>query len=163
MNSAENGVGQDLRQRNTEFAVRDLEDRTLANLNGDFRRIIYLAATRDYNTGMYRHEGLALRFGDDAAQAALARCHQTVFRSLLDSGLPTLVEQLGAYIESTGADKERVLQSWRQLEAYRVLVPGACDSLSGDFFISNIKIALEILRVDAKPDRADSAASPPLP
>jgi hypothetical protein len=163
MNSAANAVRQQNQDHNVDLAVRDLEDRTLANLNSDFSRIVYLSGTRDYNTGIYRHEGLALRFGEDAAQAALAHCHQTVFRNLLDGGLPALVEQLAAYIESTGAGKARVLQSWRQMEAYRVLIPGACDSLRGDFFISNIKIALEILRVGAKPYPADSPVSPPLP
>src|SRR5215469_16861938 len=113
MNSAENHLRQDNQQHNTDYAVRDLQERTLANLDGDLSRVIYLSATRDYNTGAYRHEGLALRFGEEAAQAALAQCHQAAFRNLLDTGLPTLVEQLAAYIESTGADKERVLQSWR--------------------------------------------------
>ena len=147
-------------ERITEKAIRDLENRTLANLQSDLSRVVYLSATRDYNTGEYRHEGLALQFGAAAAQRALARCHESAFRNLLDTGLSVLVDQLAAYIESTGADKERVLQSWRQLEAYRVLIPGSCDSLSGDFFVSNIKIALEILRVDMKPDLVYSRAAP---
>jgi hypothetical protein len=150
-------------ERAAENAVRDLENRTLANLHGDLSRVVYLSATRDYNTGEYRHEGLALRFGDAAAQQALARCHEAAFRNLLDSPLSVLTAQLAAYIESTGADEKRVLESWRQLEAYRVLIPGSCDPLSGDFFISNIRIALEILRVDMKSDPGCSPAAPPQP
>jgi len=149
--SAANGSGS--APTGASDAVRDLENRTLANFHTDLSKVVYLSATRNYNTGEYRHEGLAQRFGDGAAQAALAQCHQKAFRNLLYCGLESLVEQLNDYFESTGADKENVLKSWRQLEAYRVLIPRACEALSGDFFISNIKIALEILRFQMQPDQ----------
>jgi hypothetical protein len=138
-------------ESSVQKAIRDLENRTLANLRGGLAKLVYLSSTRNYNTGEYRHEGLAQRFGDYAAQAALARCHEAAFRDLVDCGLETLVDQLSAYIESTGAGKEQLLNSWRQLEAYRVLIPAACDGLSADFFISNIRIALEILVREMQP------------
>jgi hypothetical protein len=132
-----------------ESAIRDLEERTLAGLQGDVSRVVYLSGIRDYNTGQYQHDGLALRFGESAAQTALAACHEAVFLDLLHCEMEALVAQLAAYIESTGADRERVLDSWQRLEAYRVLIPGNCDPLSADCFISNIKIALEVLRLVA--------------
>ena len=131
--------------------MADLEARTLAGLRGDVSRVVYLSGTRDYNTGRYQHDGLVLRFGESAAQTALARCHEAVFQDLVNCGLQSLVAQLAAYIESTGADQARVLDSWRRLEAYRVLIPSNCDSLSADCFITNIKIALEVLRLGAPP------------
>lgn len=134
-----------------ESAISDLEARTLAGLHGDVSRVVYLSGTRDYNTGEYQHDGLALRFGESAAQTALARCHEAVFQELLHCDMPALVAQLAAYIESTGADRARVLESWQRLEAYRVLIPANCDPLSADCFISNIRIALEVLRLGAPP------------
>jgi hypothetical protein len=134
-----------------ESAIRDLEARTLAGLHGDVSRVVYLSGTRDYNTGRYQHHGLALRFGESAAQTALARCHEAVFQGLLQCDLQALVAQLAAYIESIGADRERVLDSWQQWEAYRVLIPANCDPFSADCFITNIKIALEVLRLGAPP------------
>ena len=136
-----------------EAAVRDLEGRTLAHLQGELTRLVYLSSTRDYNTGEYQHEGLAQRFGAQAAQLALAQCHETAFQDLLYSSLSSLVAQLATYIDSTGADREKVLSSWRQLQAYRVLIPGTCDDLSADLFITNIKIALEALVSGAAPHR----------
>jgi hypothetical protein len=130
-------------------AVRDLETRTLANLRGGVTRLVYLSSTRDYNTGEYQHDGLALEYGPEAAQRALAQCHEAVFHDLLEASLPELVSQLTAYIDSTGADREKVLQSWRHLQAFRVLVPSTCNELSADFFISNIRIALEVLGLPA--------------
>ena len=133
------------RESQFEAAVRDLETRTLANLRGGLTRLVYLSSTRDYNTGEYQHDGLAHKFGAQAAQGALAKCHQAAFQDVLYSSLPTLVAQLATYIESTGAERDKVLHSWRHLQAFRVLVPETCDDLNADFFVSNIKIALEVL------------------
>ncbi len=133
-----------------EAAIRDLEIRTLAPLSSDLTRLVYLSSTRDYNTGQYQHEGLTMRFGAPAAQQALAECHEAVFQNVLYCSLPNLVSQLAAYIESTGEDRQTVLQSWRQLQAYRVLVPNTADGLSMDLFVSNIRIALEALGIGAE-------------
>jgi len=130
-----------------DAAVQDLRDRTLAELNGELTRLVYLSSTRDYNTGEYQHAGLADRFGPETAQQALARCHQAAFHGLLYANLADMVNQLAAYIESTGAERDRVLDAWRRLQAYRVLIPEDCDEFSAEFFASNIKIALEALKV----------------
>lgn len=131
-----------------EAAIQDLHDRTLANLPEVLTRLIYLSSTRDYNTGEYQHAGLADRYGPDTAQKALAGCHQAAFENLLYTDLADLVRQLGAYIESIGAERDQVLDTWRGLQAYRVLIPNACDDLSAELFTSNIKIALEALRAE---------------
>lgn len=131
-----------------EAAIQDLHDRTLANLPEVLTRLIYLSSTRDYNTGEYQHAGLADRYGPDTAQKALAGCHQAAFENLLYTDLADLVRQLAAYIESIGAERDQVLDTWRELQAYRVLIPNACDDLSAELFTSNIKIALEALRAE---------------
>ena len=131
-----------------EAAIQDLHDRTLANLPEVLTRLIYLSSTRDYNTGEYQHAGLADRYGPDTAEQALARCHQAAFENLLYTDLADLVRQLAAYIESIGAERDQVLDAWRGLQAYRVLIPNACDDLSAELFTSNIKIALEALRAE---------------
>jgi hypothetical protein len=141
-------------------AVRDLENRTLAELNGELTRLVYLSSTRDYNTGEYQHAGLADKFGPETAGQALAQCHQSAFQDLLYSNLADLVAQLAAYIDSTGAEKQKVLHAWRQLQAYRVLVPSTCDALSADLFASNIKIALEALRIAPAEPLGNSPAVP---
>lgn len=131
-----------------EAAIQDLHDRTLANLPEVLTRLIYLSSTRDYNTGEYQHAGLADRYGPDTAQKALAGCHQAAFENLLYTDLADLVRQLAAYIESIGAERDQVLDTWRGLQAYRVLIPNACDDFSAELFTSNIKIALEALRAE---------------
>src|SRR5436190_1559634 len=53
-----------------EDALRDLRNRTLAKLDGDLARLVYLASTRDYNTGRYAHDGLSFRFSESVAETA---------------------------------------------------------------------------------------------
>lgn len=129
-----------------DAAMDDLQRRTLAELPGELTRLVYLSSTRDYNTGEYQHAGLADRFGAGTAQTALARCHEAVFEELLETKLADVVQEVAHYIQSTGAEREKVLDAWRRLQAYRVLIPSGCDELSADFFASNVKIALEVLR-----------------
>ena len=52
-------------------AYDDLLNRTLSRISCDLGRLIYLASTRDYNTGNYYHEGLASRFSPEVARKAL--------------------------------------------------------------------------------------------
>ena len=85
-----------------EPAVTDLRYRTLSRLPGDFSRLVYLASSRDLNTGHYSHDGLAFHFGQNAASKAMALCHREVFDRLVYACLEGLIEELRSYISSTG-------------------------------------------------------------
>ena len=60
----------------------------------DLARLIYLASTRDYNTGTYHHDGLASRFSPEVAAKALEIAHRQIFLQLSAYSLEELVEQL---------------------------------------------------------------------
>src|SRR5260370_32863849 len=60
-------------------AYDDLLNRTLSRVSCDLGRLIYLASTRDYNTGNYYHEGLVGRFNPEAARKALEIAHRQPF------------------------------------------------------------------------------------
>lgn len=129
-----------------EAAIEDLRNRTLAGIPGEVARLVYLASTRDYNTGQYYHEGLAFRFTEEVANAALAACHRESFRRLLFTSLEELVNQLDSYVSSTRARRAEVLKAWTKVEPYRVTIPLDCDQLSAEFFLSNVRVALAILQ-----------------
>ncbi|MGA3098397.1 MAG: hypothetical protein ABSF25_18240 [Bryobacteraceae bacterium] len=133
-------------QVSTDAVVRDLEQRTLAALPCALSRLVYLASTRDYNTGLYRHDGLAQAFSVDAAQEALARCHDAVFRGFTLESLAEVVRDLQTYLRSAEENQVRMLDAWDRLEAYRVLVPAMSGGIERQLFVSNVKIALEIVR-----------------
>jgi hypothetical protein len=126
-------------------ASDDLRRRTLSQVPRPLDRLIYLASMRDYNTGLYHHDGLAARFSEEVACEALSGCHREAFRELLSAPLEDLVAQLEAYLKSTHTYPADFINAWKGLEPYRVTVPVDADPLAADFLFSNLRIALAIL------------------
>jgi hypothetical protein len=141
-------------------AADDLRSRTLAGMERPLDRLIYLASTRDYNTGTYHHDGLAARYSPAVACEALADCHREVFQELLACPVKELVQQMEGYIHSTGIAAVEFLASWRKLEPYRVAVPVETEPISGEFLFCNFKIALAILEARQRPIPPARAAWP---
>lgn len=133
------------RRMDVEDAAQDLRWRTLAKIERPLDRLIYLASTRDYNTGLYYHDGLAARFTQDIACQALAECHREAFRELVASSLQDLVRQVEGYIGTTHTNSAEFIAVWKGLEPYRVAVPVATDAVSTELLFSNLKVALAIL------------------
>jgi hypothetical protein len=126
-------------------AAEDLRRRTLAHSTGPLDRLIYLSSMRDYNTGLYVHEGLAARFSSEAACEALADCHREAFRELLSLPLKDLVSQVDFYIKATRTQTSDFLKTWRDLAPYRVAIPVGTEPLPAEYLFSNLKLALAIL------------------
>jgi hypothetical protein len=146
------------KRENVELAATDLRNRTLSEIPRSLDRLIYLASMRDYNTGLYYHDGLAARFSQEAACEALANCHREVFRELLGTPLKELVAQMEAYVRATRTSPFDFVSSWKKLEPYRVTVPVETDSLSSEFLFSNFRIALAILEARLHPGQAEAGA-----
>jgi hypothetical protein len=126
-------------------ALQDLENRTLRSISCGFGRLVYLASTRDYNTGRYYHDGLAFQFSPEVAAQALARAHQEVFLGLALCSLEDLVQQIERYVLSAAAKPCDVIRGWEKLEPYRVVIPMETDPLTAGLFLANVKIALPIV------------------
>ena len=126
-------------------AADDLRSRTLSGMPRALDRMIYLASTRDYNTGMYHHDGLASSFGEDVACEALATCHQEAFEQLVCIPLGELVDQIEAYMASARTSPHEFIAAWKKLEPYRVAVPVEIHTVAAEFLFTNFKIALAIL------------------
>lgn len=144
---------QNSRRIDVQEAADDLRSRTLARIRRPLDRLIYLASTRDYNTGIYHHDGLAARYSPDVACEALADCHREVFRELLACPVKELVAQIEDYMCAAGIAPSEFLTSWRKLEPYRVAVPVETEPLSGEFLFCNLKTALAILESRQSPAR----------
>lgn len=139
------------RQLTVDEAVQDMEFRSLQHLAGGFARLVYLASTRDLNTGQYFHEGLTSRYSETVAAKALAQCHRQVFRGMVESSLEDLVRELDRYVRSNPAGPEVVLNAWGTLEPFYVVPPAGCESLARALFVSNVRIAVAILRAHQNP------------
>ncbi len=129
-----------------EEAYDDLLRRSVSKIDGDLARLIYLASTRDYNTGQYHHAGLAAQFQEEIAGQALELAHREIFCRIAACSLEELVDQVEIYVNSSRQGREEVLQVWQKLEPYRVALPVDVNIAVAQLFVSNIKLALAILR-----------------
>jgi hypothetical protein len=127
-------------------AYDDLWQRTLAKIQGDLNRLIYLASTRDYNSGRYHHAGMEAHFGADAVREALETAHRELFEKLTLCSLEELVIQLALYVQSSRETPDELLRTWRNLQPYRVAIPLDVEPLTVHLFLSNLKLALEVLQ-----------------
>lgn len=132
-------------------ATDDLRRRSLVGYPNPLDRLIYLASMRDYNTGLYYHDGLASRYSAEVACEAMADCHREAFRQLVSNSLEELVEQLEAYMASTHTSPTDFVTAWKGLEPYRVAVPVESDPLAAQLLFSSFKIALAILESRLRP------------
>jgi hypothetical protein len=135
----------DEKRGDVRSAAEDLRRRTLSQFARPLDRLIYLASTRDYNTGVYYHDGLAAIYSQDVACQALADCHREAFRQILQTSLRDLVGQLENYMESVNLGVDTFVEAWKKLEPYRVTVPVESDPLAAEFLFANFRTALAIL------------------
>lgn len=147
------------KQMGIQAAIADLKKRTLPGLPGDIARLVYLAATRDYNSGRYYHEGLAHIYTQEFAARALQECHNDVFQDLVRSSIEDLLGQFELYVSSGCAQADEFIDFWEKIEPYRVAIPLTSDPISAQLFNSNVKIALAILRHRANNPRNSSPAA----
>jgi hypothetical protein len=132
-------------------AYEDILQRTLSGISCDLARLVYLASTRDYNTGTYHHEGLAARFSADVARKALEIAHRQIFYRVSAYSLEELTEEVEIYLKSSRESPLEVLRAWQNLEPYRIAVPMEINPAVARLFLSNIRLALAIFRHRQKP------------
>ena len=129
-----------------QAAYDDLLKRTLGRISCDMGRLIYLASTRDYNTGTYHHDGLASRFPAQAASRALELAHKEIFYRLAACSLQELLAEIEIYLSSSGENPLDVLRQWQRMEPYRIALPSEAHPAVARLFLSNIRLALAIWR-----------------
>ena len=144
-------------------AYEDFASRTLARIPSGVERLIYIASTRDYNSGLYHHEGLVSRFGAGAAAEALQCAHAEAFQTVSVMPLRQLSEELEKYMKSSREESAAFLNAWQKLEPYRVAIPMDVDPTIAELFVSNVKIALAILRLHLLKQTDHPSSALPLP
>lgn len=148
-----------IQSADVQRAVEDVRHRTLAKLPGALERFIHIASLRDYNSGLYYHDGLADRFSPEVACEALADCHREACNELLAVSLQDLVRQMQAYLESSHVPPYDFIAAWKGLEPYRVAIPLQTHPFAAEFLFSNFRIALAIVEDRlTKPRRSRRAA-----
>src|SRR5215475_12923808 len=126
---------------NESAQIRDIAEeflqRSLNYVEGNLAKLVYLSSCRDYNSGKYRHDGLAVEFFETAVHDALAQCHRELFEQMIQSPLAEWVAELRRYFTCTDPES---LQVWKQLKPYQIAVPLGTATLAAELFMSNLKI-----------------------
>jgi hypothetical protein len=141
---------QPIKRMDVEAAREDLNRRTLTHLGYDFARLVYLCSLRDFSTGTYHHHGLANSFSEFAAAEAIASWHEEVFLRLTLGPFDSLVAQIDRFVRSSAKDYQATVATWQTLETYHVLVPSHAQPGASEFFRSNVKIAMQILKTSTR-------------
>jgi len=135
-------------------AYDDLLNRSLSRISCELGRLIYLASTRDYNTGNYYHEGLASRFSSEVARKALEIAHRQAFYKVSAFALEDLVTDLETYLRASRENPPDFLRMWQKLEPYRIAIPTDVNITVARLLTSNLRLALAILRFRQEPSQS---------
>jgi hypothetical protein len=136
--------------------VHDFTLNTLAEIPGPFARLIYVASLRDLSSGRYEHQGLIALYPEEAVQQALELCHEQIFERILEMPLEKQLEDLRNCLAAMEGGLAEVVSHWRQLESYRVLLPGHAPDYLKDLFLSNLRTLLEILHEQCNSTHSDA-------
>lgn len=133
-------------EESSQDAVREDVLRALrASLPNDLSRLIFLAILRDNNSGHYYHPEVAQRFSVEVADRAMLACHHQIYERVVALPLEDLTDQLDAYMATVRAPKERLIESWTKLRAYRATIPMDADPISTEIFFMKVGVAVAIL------------------
>jgi hypothetical protein len=115
------------------------------SLPNDLSRLIFLATLRDNNSGHYFHPDVARRFSDLVADRAMLACHQSIYKRVVGLAIEDLTEQLNLYMTTVSAPRERMIESWTKLKAYRATIPMDTDPISTEIYFMKVEVAVAIL------------------
>jgi hypothetical protein len=128
--------------------VRDFAATTLAAIPNMFGRLVYIASLRDLSSGNYEHAGLAALYSQQAVQEALECCHYEIFQKILETPLSIQAQDLAECLQGMAGSYPSTLSHWREMEAYRVLLPANTPDYLKELFFSNLRALLEILQAE---------------
>lgn len=128
--------------------VRDFASTTLASIPNMYGRLVYIASLRDLSSGSYEHAGLAALYSPRAVQEALESCHYELFQKILETPLSIQAQDLSECLQGMAGSYDSTLSHWREMEAYRVLLPGNIPDYLKELFFSNLRALIEILQAE---------------
>lgn len=139
-------------------APSDLWRNTLSRIPTLFGKIMYLASVRGPETGRYEHHGLALLFGEKAADTALRRSHEECFAHWLELPLEQQKADLDEYLASHAAQRRIVVDNWLRLAPYRTAPPASARASEKRLFVADFEALLLVLKAEYGVDVQDQDA-----
>jgi hypothetical protein len=117
----------------------------MGSLRTPFARLIFLTSTRDHYTGQYLHDGWASESSAEEVNAVLRKMHRQVFEAVTTLPLLDLCREIRVHFDSLGEAESPTASFWIETEPYREMVPSGYPELARKLFISQVRLALEVL------------------
>lgn len=125
-----------------------------------FQRLAFVGSLRDSYTGQYLHEGWAGIASAEEVHAVLDDIHRRVFGTVLRLPITDLSKELRHHFALLKQPEQRTSLLWLETEPFRDLIPRGCSVALRQLFVSQVRIALEV--VCRAPDWA-AIAGPAVP
>ncbi len=138
--------------------MEDIWRNTIAAVPSDFGKLVYLASLRDTNSGVYHHYGLERVYSPEQCDAALRRSHLEVFYRWLEKPLEEQKDDLEFYLRGVEGDLPTIVENWNLLQPYLAYAPVDCEPAAREWFISDLRIILDLLQAGARPPAPESTA-----
>lgn len=136
----------------------------MSSLPTPFARLVFVTSMRDHYTGQYLHEGWAGVSSSEQVNVALRQTHRHVFEIVAVLPLVDLCREIRKHFDSLGEAELRTANFWLETEPYYEMIPAGYPLLARKLFISQVRLALEILVRAPKWDCLEMpTSSPPLP
>jgi len=128
-----------------EHVISRYLSRVVDSLPSPFAQLAFLASLRDSYTGHYFQEGWATVCSTGELNVTLRDMHNTVFASVARLSPVELSQELRTHFRSIGEVERSVATLWLDTEPYCDMIPEGCSSLSRQYFISQVRLALKLL------------------
>lgn len=110
-----------------------------------FQRLVFVGSLRDAYTGRYIHQGWSQVASAEEVDAMLDDFHRNVFRVVLRLSIIDLSKELRHHFGLLDQPEQPTSHLWLETEPFRDLIPRGCPTALRELFISQVRIALEVL------------------
>lgn len=125
--------------------IGSLLDKSLGALPNSFAQLIFLSSLFDSYSGRYLHEGWVSLADSGQIHRLLQQRHHAVLADVMDLSVADLAGQIQEHLKEHGS-QSRIARMWLETEPFREMIPAGCSTLEREFFISQVRTALELLR-----------------
>jgi hypothetical protein len=110
----------------------------------------------------YLHDGWSGIASAEEIHATLLHVHRAAFAAVLRLPLLDLSRELRRHFQSVNQAEDATALLWLETEPFRDLAPRGCSPALRELFVSQIRIALEVLhRAPGWEELSEPVASPP--
>jgi len=120
-------------------------ERALDHLPSSFAKLAFLTAVRDPYTGRYLHEGWSQLGSREEIHETLRSAHEEIFEVVCSMPMPQLCAELSSYFRGLSVPFEESLRVWGEVESYREMMPQGLCAEEREFFVSQMRLALQVL------------------